>query len=166
MCGVCIVDLTWASRAASLRVSGWGVSPEETLSDHLYILMEVAVRGAMGDPSLDASGPTGPPARRRRFPRWAATHRDEDFMAVAAIAVTWSEESPTDQDAEAGATGLRHDLHAICDSCMPRSGAPLRTGAVYWWSEGIARLREACIRDQRRYTRSRRRRREDEATVD
>ena len=164
--GESIVDLTWASRAASLRVSGWGVSPEETLSDHLYILMEVAVRGAMGDPSLDASGPTGPPERRRRFPRWAATHRDEDFMAVAAIAVTWSEESPTDQDAEAGATGLRHDLHAICDSCMPRSGAPLRTGAVYWWSEGIARLREACIRDQRRYTRSRRRRREDEATVD
>ena len=41
--GESIVDLTWASPAASRRVSGWGVSPEETLSDHLYILMEVAV---------------------------------------------------------------------------------------------------------------------------
>ena len=67
--GKSIVDPTWASEAASHRVSGWGVSPEETLSDHLYILAEVAVRGAMGDPSLDASGPTGPPGRRRRLPR-------------------------------------------------------------------------------------------------
>ena len=44
-------------------------------------------------------------------------------MAAAAIAVAWSEESPTDEDAEAGATRLRRDLHAICNSCMPRSGA-------------------------------------------
>ena len=48
--GKSIVDPTWASAAASHRVSGWGVSPEETLS-----------------PS--ASGPTGPPGRRRRLPR-------------------------------------------------------------------------------------------------
>ena len=48
---------------------------------------------------------------------------------------------------------------------MPRFGAPRRAGAVYWWSKVIARLREACIRARRRYTRSRRRRREDEATV-
>ena len=71
------------------------------------------------------------PPGRRRFPRWAATHRDEDFMAAAAIAVAWSGGSPTDEDAEAGATRLRRDLHAICDSCMSRSGAPRRAGAVY-----------------------------------
>ena len=35
------------------------------------------------------------------------------------------------------------DLHAICDSCMPRSGASRRAGAAYWWSEEIASLREA-----------------------
>ena len=81
------VDLTWANPAASRCVSEWGVSPEETLSDHLYILMEVAVRGAMGDPWLDASGPTGPPGKRRGFPRWEATHCDEDFVAAAAITV-------------------------------------------------------------------------------
>ena len=82
------------------------------------------------------------------------THHDEDFMATAAIAVAWSEESLIDEEAEAGATRLRRDLHAIYDSCMPRSGVPRRAGAVYWWSERIARLREACIRAQRRYTRS------------
>ena len=122
------------------------MSPQESLLDHLHILMEVVVGGAMGDPSLVASGPTGPSGRRRRFLRWAATHRDEDFMAAAAIAIVWSEESPTDEDAEAGAIWLRRDVHEICDSCMPRSETPRRAGAVYWWSEGIARLRESCIR--------------------
>ena len=56
---------------------------------------------------------------------------DENFMATVTIAVAWSKESPSDEDAEAGATRLRCDLHAICDSSMPRSGAPRRAGAVY-----------------------------------
>ena len=46
--GESIVDLTWTSPAASRRVSRWGVSTEETLSDYLYILMEVAIGGATG----------------------------------------------------------------------------------------------------------------------
>jgi hypothetical protein len=98
-------------------------------------------------------------------PMMAATNYDEDFMVAAAIAVTWSKEWPADEDAEAGAIRLRRDIHAICVSCMPRSEAPRRAGAVYWWYEDIARLREACIRVRRLYTRSRRKRRVDEATV-
>ncbi|XP_076482261.1 uncharacterized protein LOC143303938 [Bombus vancouverensis nearcticus] len=107
-----------------------GVSPELTLSDHLYIFMEVAVGGVMGDRSLSARGLISPPGRRRRFPRWAVTRRDEDFMVAAAIAVAWLEKSRADEDAEAGATRLRRDMHAICDSCMPRSGAPRRAAPV------------------------------------
>jgi hypothetical protein len=86
-------------------------------------------------------------------------------MVAAAIAVTWSKESPADEDAEAGAIRLRRDMHAICVLCMPRSEAQRRAGAVYWWYEDIARLPEACIRVRRLYTRSRRKRRVDEATV-
>ena len=41
--------LTWANPAASDRVSGWEVLTEEILSDHLYIVMDVAVGGAVGD---------------------------------------------------------------------------------------------------------------------
>ncbi|XP_076482497.1 uncharacterized protein LOC143304049 [Bombus vancouverensis nearcticus] len=140
-----IVDFTLANHAVSRRVSGWEVSPEETLSDHLYILMEVVVGGAMGGRSLDARGPIRPPGMRRIL-LWAVTRRDEDFMATAAIAVAWLEESRADEDAEVGAIRLRRDMHAICDLFMPRSGASHRTGAVYWWFEEIARLREACIR--------------------
>jgi hypothetical protein len=65
-------------------------------------------------------------------------------MLAAAIAVAWWEESPADDDTVAGAIRLRR---------------------VYWWSEEIARFREARIRAPRLYTRSRRKRRVNEATV-
>jgi hypothetical protein len=42
-----------------------------------------------------------------------ATHCDEDIMVAAAIAVAGSEQSPADEDAEAGAIRLRRDMHAI-----------------------------------------------------
>jgi hypothetical protein len=120
------------------------VSAEEILSDHLYIVMDVTIDSVRGERSLGTRGPDGSSGRgRRNFPRWAATHRDEDLMAAAAMAVAWSEESLADEETEAGAVRLRRDLHAICDLCMPRFGAPRRAGAVYWWSEEIAHLRDA-----------------------
>ena len=76
------MDLTWTNPAAYRRVSSWDMSPEETLSDHFYILMEVAVGGAMGDRSFSVHGPIGPPGRRRRFPRWAGT-------AIALLYTSW-----------------------------------------------------------------------------
>ena len=76
------MDLTWANPAASRRVSGWGMSPEETLSDHLYISMEVAIGGAMSAgppahrptgkenvctrPTAKRGGPCNKPSRKRR----------------------------------------------------------------------------------------------------
>jgi endonuclease/exonuclease/phosphatase family metal-dependent hydrolase len=39
--GESIVDLTWANPAAAGLVSGRSVSAEETLSDHLYVAMDV-----------------------------------------------------------------------------------------------------------------------------
>jgi endonuclease/exonuclease/phosphatase family metal-dependent hydrolase len=58
-----IVDLTWANPTAARRVSRWEVSRQETLSDHLYILMDVAVesRPRMREPGH-------PPKGRVRLP--------------------------------------------------------------------------------------------------
>jgi hypothetical protein len=61
-------------------------------------------------------------------------------------------------------------IRASCErvsyyACMLRTGAPRRTDAVYWWTEEIARLREACICSRHRYTLARRRRIGDGTTV-
>jgi hypothetical protein len=87
------------------------------------------------------------------------------LMTAAAMAVAWAEEPPEDEETEADAVSLRRDLHAICDSCMLRSGAPRRAVAVYWWSEEIAHLREAFIRTRRQYTKFRPGWRGDETMV-
>ncbi|XP_053976890.1 uncharacterized protein LOC128875357 [Hylaeus volcanicus] len=50
-----IVDVSFASAAASRWVSNWRVWEGETLSDHSYILMDVAV---VSDPPADAPHPT------------------------------------------------------------------------------------------------------------
>jgi hypothetical protein len=164
--GETIVDFTWANPAASGRITRWEASAGETLSDHLYIVMDVTVCGAGGDRSFGSCGPEGSYGRRRRnFQRWPATHRDEDLTTSAAMAVVWAEEPPADEETETGTASMRRDLHAICDSCVPRSGTPRRASAVYWWFEEITHLREACIRARRRYTQSRRRRRGHEAAV-
>ena len=52
-------------------------------------------------------------------------------MAAAAIAIVWSEESPTDEDAEAGATWMRRDLHEICDPRVCRGPKPRAVLARY-----------------------------------
>jgi hypothetical protein len=126
--GESIVDLTWANPAAAGRVLGWEVSWQETLSDHLYILMDVAVesRPRMREPSRPSKG-------RMRLPRWSATHCDDELMAAAAIVVAWRERALTDEGAETEATWLRRDMQAVCDACMPRAGVIRRAREVYWW---------------------------------
>jgi hypothetical protein len=145
LCCESIVDLTWANRAAEGRVPGWQVSRQETLSDHVYILMDVALesRPRMREPGRPSKG-------RVRLPRWGATHWDDDLMAAAAIVVARREGVPTDERTETEATRLRRDMQAVCDACMPRAEITRRAGEVCWWSGEIARLRERCSRSRRR----------------
>lgn len=79
------MDLTWANPAASGRVSRWEVSPEETFSGHLDIVMDVAVGDARDDRLSGMRGPGSSSERRKNFPRWTVTHGDEDLMTAAAM---------------------------------------------------------------------------------
>jgi hypothetical protein len=106
------------------------VSRQETLSDYLYILMDVLVesRPRMREPFRPSKG-------RVRLPRWGATHCNDDIMASAAIVVAWREGAPTDEGADTEATRLRRDMQAVCDACMLRAGVTRRAREMYWWSE-------------------------------
>ncbi|XP_050490232.1 uncharacterized protein LOC126873433 [Bombus huntii] len=64
--GSSIVDITWASPDAFRRVSGWRVAEGvETLSDHLYIFMEV---DTSGPGTATAGDGRGPPRKGRGCP--------------------------------------------------------------------------------------------------
>jgi hypothetical protein len=152
--GESIVELTWVNPVAVGRVLGWEVSRQETLSDHLFILMDVAVESR---PRMQEHG--RPSKCRVRLPRWGATHCDDNLMAATAIVVAWRERAPPDEGAETEVTRLRRDMQTICDACMSRAGVTRRAGEVYWWLGEITRLRERCSRARCRYTHARCRKR-------
>ncbi|XP_018361217.1 PREDICTED: uncharacterized protein LOC108759967 [Trachymyrmex cornetzi] len=137
------VDLTLASRSAARSTTGWRVAGEiESLSDHLYVTMEVGAR---------IIGPEVGKTALRTFPRWVTSKVDADLMEAAAVFSAWC---GIPEDAAGGADRLDGILHEISDAAMPRRGLPRKPHA-YWWCEEIAELRRACNRCRRKVTRAR-----------
>ncbi|XP_072938828.1 uncharacterized protein [Epargyreus clarus] len=148
--GESVVDLSWATLSAERLITGWRVADElVTLSDHRHILVDVVLRL----PAADARSAEDRPRR------WALKRLNQDLLVAAAHVVDWSGTAEGDDrlDPEREAIKLRGDMTAICDIAMPRVRPGWRR-PVYWWSEHIARLRAACLRARRQYTRARRRR--------
>ncbi|XP_053992091.1 uncharacterized protein LOC128883597 [Hylaeus volcanicus] len=149
-----IVDLSWATPAASRLVSGWGVAEEvESLSDHLYILMDVS--------AAPQYHPARGPAPGRPPLRWALKRLEKDALMAAALAGS-GPDAPAGlvADVDQEADWFRESLTAACDAAMPRAKKFPRR-AAYWWSDEIAALRATCSAARRRFTRARRRRNRD-----
>ncbi|XP_033363348.1 uncharacterized protein LOC117241589 [Bombus vosnesenskii] len=157
--GSSVVDITWATPELLRRIHDWRVAEGvETLSDHLYILMEVAL-GAEDD-----AGRRRRPGenRRRPPPRWRLKERDKEMLRAATIVSAWSwdarrttEQGSIDEEAEE----LRRYMTAACDASMPRSvPGGGRDQGTYWRTPEIAEMRENCVRARRRFLRACRRR--------
>ncbi|XP_053989808.1 uncharacterized protein LOC128882247, partial [Hylaeus volcanicus] len=148
--------LEWATPAASRLVSGWGVAEEvESLSDHLYILMDVS--------AAPRYHPARGPAPGRPPRRWALKRLEKDALMAAALAASWPD-APAGPvaDVDQEADWFRESLTAACDAAMPRA-RKLSRRAAYSWSDEIAALRATCSAARRRFTKARRRRNRDPA---
>ena len=168
--GSSVVNITWASPDAFRRISGWrGAEGVETLSDHLYIFMEV--EAALGSGMVTAGDGRGLPRRGRARlpPRWKVKERNEDLFRAVTIATAWSWEASTtttETGVEEEAENLCRVMTAICDASMPRATpGTVWSRAIYWWNPDIAELRTSCVWAQRRYLRARRWCRRDEKNV-
>ncbi|XP_072949830.1 uncharacterized protein [Epargyreus clarus] len=148
--GESVVDLSWATLSAERMVTGWRVAEDlVTLSDHRHIILDVVLQLPAADGRRTNDRPR----------RWARNRLNRDLLVAAAHVADWSRapEGVDQLDPEGEAIRLRDDMTAICDTAMPRVRPGWRR-PVYWWSEHIARLRAACLRARRQYTRARRRR--------
>ncbi|XP_043505307.1 uncharacterized protein LOC122526161 [Polistes fuscatus] len=79
--GSSVIDLTWGSPTAIVRLSDWRVDEAESLSDHMYVIFNYR-REATGFRSLCS--------RYRIFPRWNAKAVDEDRIAAALVSADWT----------------------------------------------------------------------------
>jgi hypothetical protein len=115
----------------------------ETLSDHLYVRMELALYSDEADARRIRTKRTG-----SRPPRWRLKDRDKETLRAAATISAWSWNAlhttvrrTVDEEAEE----LRTAMHAACDAGMPRTSTNKGFDRpVYWWNPDIAELRERC----------------------
>jgi len=61
----------------------------------------------------------------------------------------------TDAETMSATNALDQYLKDACDSCMPKGRYRGGKKPVYWWTQGIARLREGCKKARRGYKRGR-----------
>ncbi|XP_053990546.1 uncharacterized protein LOC128882804 [Hylaeus volcanicus] len=128
--GESIVDLSWATPAAARLVSGWRVAEEvESLSDHLYILMDVS--------AAPQYHPARRPAPGRPPRRWALKRLEKDTLMPATHAASWPD-APAGPvaDVDREADWFRESLMAAFDAAIPRARR-LPRRAAYWWSDEI-----------------------------
>jgi hypothetical protein len=158
-----VVDITWATSKLYPRIRYWRVAEGvETLSDHLYIFIEVVSEDVdqnnnqVARGGASRSGPSQPP-------RWHLKERDREMLRARAIVSMWRWDArgttslgSVDEEAEI----LQGYMIAACDASMPRSvPGGERNRCVYWWTPENAELRASCVRARRRFLRARRRRR-------
>ncbi|CAB0007882.1 unnamed protein product [Nesidiocoris tenuis] len=138
-------DISLASEGLAGCIKDWVVLDDYTASDHQYI----SFRTETGPPlPLPAGG-------RRRPKGWNVRKLD-----VAALTEMLKMRCPAlDQergiaaDAEDLVNNVMRFLHQACDAAMPRKAKP-KSPPVYWWTEEIARLRQACRLSRRRALRA------------
>lgn len=140
--GMSCVDLTWASPELASSIREWKVLSMETLSDHVYIYMEV--------------GEIGTVVNRAKL-GWKWDKADVDlFQAslVMACATMNPTENRTVDDME---TQLGSMLRRSCDLAAPRRGKPPNKRNCHWWSVEISELRKASVKRRREWQRGKRR---------
>ncbi|XP_070529759.1 uncharacterized protein [Cardiocondyla obscurior] len=155
--GESIVDLTWASPSMRTLVYNWRVADDvDSLSDHRYIFMTLSATRSALQTRSSAEVPRGR--------RWALRSLDQDKFLAALESSTWppiNEEQTALEEVE----WLRDTLQGACDVAMPRAGAR-RSSQAYWWTQELAVLRRSSVEAQRRFTRTRRRRRSTAEMID
>lgn len=144
--GASCVDLTWATPDLLGELRGWRVLPDETLSDHAYIYMEI--------------GPKVGKVRRKATRlawKWDLADRDlfqSSMILQCATAEFCNGEMPLNKIAEILVSAFKHS----CDLAAPRRRPlPIRK-ACHWWTDEIAGLRREAMNKRKQWQHARRRR--------
>ncbi|XP_047368628.1 uncharacterized protein LOC124956620 [Vespa velutina] len=161
--GSSVVDLTWGTPAAGVRLSDWRVDQVESLSDHLYISYSYR-HGAAGD---RISRPQG-----RKLPRWKTNSMKEDYLDAALISGEWTGGNLCGECA-AGIDCVdklvkwaQSTLKQACDMAMSRVRGQIRgSKSTYWWSDELTKLRAVATATVRKLSRARKKKKNSEEIV-
>jgi hypothetical protein len=155
--GASVVDLTLATPELYRKIRNWHVAEGvETLSDHLYVCMELKL-------SKDSDSRTEVKRTGTTPPRWRLKDRDKEALQVVATGTAWSWDArdvSKVRTVDNEANDLQKQMRIVCDAAMPRVSKKNKNTrrTMYWWNPEIAELREQCNQARRRFARAQRRR--------
>ncbi|XP_069962615.1 uncharacterized protein [Bactrocera oleae] len=136
-------DITLVSEGFANQLREWKVLEDYTGSDHQYISY------LMGPDKSQAT------TKRRGTRKWNVSKLHSGKL-LASI-----DKNPPKYHASSPARFIvKETLDSITEACkaaMPKIKGGHPKKAVYWWTDEIQNLRQTCLRKRRRYTRARRR---------
>lgn len=139
-----IPDITFASESLLSRITDWRVLEDFTGSDHQFLLFKVS------------DNQRRVPATGERPLRWNTNKLDMGkFTEVLTRGVLDAPAAPGETRAGALVTSTMELITEACNKSMPRRKPRRDKQPVYWWTDEIADLRQACIRARRLATRAR-----------
>lgn len=132
-----IIDLTFVS-AALYRFVDWKISACYTQSDHVAIVCDIKANENL-------------PRRlsQRKAQRGWRTNTFDHSLFTEMLSL--SEYRGT---ANSMAKQIMENIRIACDASMVRKAVTKKLQPVYWWTEEISCLREACLKARRDYQRS------------
>lgn len=148
--GYSIPDVTMVTDRILPWIRQWEVIEDLTLSDHQYIVFEVA------------KNTETPRTRQARLPRWNLKKLDtERFTEMLLDSPAPSDNVHTDLTDEQKTNCIVDEtmklLTRLCDATMPRKKDRPNRQETYWWTDEIGHLRKECIKCRRRMYRARER---------
>lgn len=160
--GVSWIDLTWATPTAARRIRDWRVETEElSLSDHCYVTFSIGIVGEEGR----GPGWNGGSVRERRdggdkCVRWKMDTLDQEVYDQV---LEWKcNERSVEEDVEKEAEWIHRTMMEAADTAMQRARKRTDKRQVYWWSEDISEARKECMKNRRRWTREKTKKRKRE----
>jgi hypothetical protein len=115
--GASVVDLTLATPELYRKIRNWHVAEGvETLSDHLYVCMELKL-------SKDSDSRTEVKRTGSTPPRWRLKDRDKEALQVVATGTAWSWDArdvSKVRTVDNEANDLQKQMRIVCDAAMPR----------------------------------------------
>lgn len=130
-----ILDLTICTENINNMIQNWQVSDKESLSDHNYIIFEIASQNIR---------------QRQIIPKqnkgWLIKKLDKQKLVIESLLIEQNVTTTT-------ADGFTAVLKKLCDKCMPKKKSQFRKRPAYWWNDNIANLRKDCIKARRIFSR-------------
>ncbi|XP_035740330.1 uncharacterized protein LOC118449638 [Vespa mandarinia] len=137
--GSSVIDLTWGTPAAGVRLSDWRVDEAEFLLDHLNVRFSY---------SHESTGVRNSRPQHKKPPRWKVNYLDEDYLIATLISEEWT-----------GGTLCEGSVAGA--DCADR-GQTRGSKSTYWWSDDVTNLSDVAMTIVRKLSRARKKKNREE----